>query len=103
MRHTFAESDASREHAMDGQTRIFGPELGDGIRLSDEVETNEAKGAAFGKFWNAASLQGLRPVLLGIHDPTELTKRVESRNTHASIYVKVPMISDLSELTQTKR
>jgi isoleucyl-tRNA synthetase len=93
------------EHAMDGQTRDFSRLgiLGEWetpyLTMSNEYESETAR--LFGKFLERGYVyKGLRPVYWCIHDQTALAEaEVEYReHTSPSIYVKFPMISDLSEL-----
>jgi len=93
------------EHAMDGQTRDFSRLgiLGEWetpyLTMSNEYESETAR--LFGKFLERGYVyKGLRPVYWCIHDQTALAEaEVEYReHTSPSIYVKFPMISDLSEI-----
>jgi isoleucyl-tRNA synthetase len=93
------------EHAMDGQTRdfsrlgILGEWATPYLTMSNEYESETAR--LFGKFLERGYVyKGLRPVYWCIHDQTALAEaEVEYReHTSPSIYVKFPMISDLSEL-----
>jgi isoleucyl-tRNA synthetase len=93
------------EHAMDGQTRDFSRLgiLGEWetpyLTMSHEYEAETAR--LFGKFLERGYVyKGLRPVYWCIHDQTALAEaEVEYKeHTSPSIYVKFPMISDLSEV-----
>jgi isoleucyl-tRNA synthetase len=93
------------EHAMDGQTRdfsrlgILGEWKTPYLTMSNEYEAETAR--LFGKFLERGYVyKGLRPVYWCIHDQTALAEaEVEYKeHTSPSIYVKFPMISDLSEI-----
>ncbi len=93
------------EHAMDGQTRDFSRLgiLGEWetpyLTMSNEYESETAR--LFGKFLERGYVyKGLRPVYWCIHDQTALAEaEVEYKeHTSPSVYVKFPLVSDLSEI-----
>jgi isoleucyl-tRNA synthetase len=93
------------EHAMDGQTRdfsrlgILGEWENPYLTMSPEYEAMTAR--LFGKFLERGYVyKGLRPVYWCIHDQTALAEaEVEYKeHTSPSIYVKFPLVSDLSEI-----
>lgn len=93
------------EHAMDGQTRdfsrlgILGEWENPYLTMSPEYEATTAR--LFGKFLERGYVyKGLRPVYWCIHDQTALAEaEVEYKeHTSPSIYVKFPLVSDLSEI-----
>jgi isoleucyl-tRNA synthetase len=92
-------------HAMDGQTRdfsrlgILGEWENPYLTMSPEYEATTAR--LFGKFLERGYVyKGLRPVYWCIHDQTALAEaEVEYKeHTSPSIYVKFPLVSDLSEI-----
>ncbi len=99
-----------REHAakaMDGQTRDFSRlgVLGEWenpyLTMSNEYESETAR--LFGKFLERGYVyKGLRPVYWCIHDQTALAEAEVEYKTHnsPSVYVKFPMISDLSSIDE---
>ncbi len=92
-------------HAMDGQTRdfsrlgILGEWENPYLTMSPEYEAATAR--LFGKFLERGYVyKGLRPVYWCIHDQTALAEaEVEYKeHTSPSVYVKFPLVSDLSEI-----
>ncbi len=99
-----------REHAskaMDGQTRdfsrlgVFGEWDNPYLTMSNEYESETAR--LFGKFLERGYVyKGLRPVYWCVHDQTALAEAEVEYKTHnsPSVYVKFPMISDLSSIDE---
>lgn len=100
-----------REHAskaMDGQTRdfsrlgVFGEWENPYLTMSNEYESETAR--LFGKFLERGYVyKGLRPVYWCVHDQTALAEAEVEYKTHnsPSVYVKFPMISDLSSIDES--
>jgi isoleucyl-tRNA synthetase len=95
------------EHAMDGQTRdfsrlgILGEWENPYLTMSPEYEATTAR--LFGKFLERGYVyKGLRPVYWCIHDQTALAEAEVEYHEHTSpsIYVKFPLVSDLSEIDE---
>ena len=99
-----------REHAskaMTGQTRdfkrlgVFGEWENPYLTMSNEYESETAR--LFGKYLERGYVyKGLRPVYWCIHDQTALAEAEVEYRTHTSpsVYVKFPMVSDLSDLDE---
>ena len=100
-----------REHAakaMDGQTRdfkrlgVFGEWDNPYLTMSNDYEASTAR--LFGTFLERGYVyKGLRPVYWCVHDQTALAEaEVEYReHTSPSVYVKFPMVSDLSSIDES--
>ena len=99
-----------REHAakaMNGQTRdfkrlgVFGEWENPYLTMSNEYESETAR--LFGTYLERGYVyKGLRPVYWCIHDQTALAEAEVEYRTHTSpsVYVKFPMVSDLSHLDE---
>ncbi|MGI8639240.1 MAG: isoleucine--tRNA ligase [Pyrinomonadaceae bacterium] len=99
-----------REHAskaMDGQTGdftrlgVFGEWDNPYLTMSNEYESETAR--LFGRFLERGYVyKGLRPVYWCIHDQTALAEAEVEYKIHSSpsVYVKFPMVSDLSAIDE---